>query len=114
MTRGKRVPSGQAIDEQAERRWRAGFAMAWRWVTAVVGGYGFAVASAMLTARALPVSDATTRVEATGWPMVLSFLVYAGIGLWSLHEGRLGRVSAVVWGSALVMAAILKLWGVRP
>lgn len=114
MTRDKRVASSQAIDEQAEPQWRTGFAMAWRWVTAVIGGYGFAVASAMLAARLLPVASATARVEATGWPMILSFLVYAGIGLWSLHTVRLGRVTAVVWGGTLVMAVILMLWGVRP
>ena len=88
--------------------------MAWRWVTAVVGGYGFACAAAMLTARVLPATDPLARVEVTGWPMILSFLVYAGIGLWSLHEARLARVSAVVWGGALVMAVLLKLVGVRP
>lgn len=87
--------------------------MAWRWITAILGGYGFAVASAMLAARALPVDGPLGRVEATGWPMILSFLVYAGIGLWSLHEVRLGRVSAVVWGGALAMAVLLKLLGVR-
>ncbi len=88
--------------------------MAWRWLTAIVGGYGFAVAAAMLVARSLPVADPLGRVEATGWPMILSFLAYAGIGLWSLHEQRLGRVSAVVWGGALVMAMLLKLLGLRP
>jgi hypothetical protein len=88
--------------------------MAWRWITAVVGGYGFACAAAMLIARVLPAGDPIARVEATGWPMVLSFLVYAGIALWSLHEARLARVSAVVWGGALVMAVLLKLLGVRP
>lgn len=87
--------------------------MAWRWITAIIGGYGFAVASAMLAARTLPAQDAIQRVEATGWPMILSFLVFAGIGLWSLHEVRLGRVSAVVWGGALAMAILLKLLGVR-
>ncbi len=46
--------------------------------------------------------------------MVLSFLLYAGIGLWALHEVRLGRVSAVIWGGALAMAVMLKLLGVRP
>lgn len=87
--------------------------MTWRWITAIVGGYGFTVAAAMLTARLLPAPDAIARVEATGWPMILSFLLYAGIGLWSLHEVRLGRVSAVVWGGAIAMAVLLKLLGVR-
>lgn len=88
--------------------------MAWRWITAAIGGYGFAVAAAMLAARTLPAAGPLARIEATGWPMVLSFLVYAGIGLWSLHDVRLGRVSAVVWGGALAMAVLLKLLGVRP
>ncbi len=87
--------------------------MAWRWVTAILGGYGFTVAAAMLGARLLPAPDATARVEATGWPMILSFLLYAAIGLWSLHEVRLGRVSAVIWGGAIGMAVLLKLLGVR-
>ncbi|WP_428969126.1 iron transporter [Sphingomonas sp. Xoc002] len=108
------MASGQAIDEQGGGRWRSGVAMAWRWITAILGGYAFAVAAAMLTARLLPAPDATARVEATGWPMILSFLLYAGIGLWALHEVRLGRVSAVIWGGALAMAVTLKLLGVRP
>ncbi len=87
--------------------------MAWRWLTAIVGGYAFAVATAMLAARLLPVSDALTRVEATGWPMILSFLVYASMGLWALHDIRLGRVSAVIWGGAIVMAGLLWSLGVR-
>ena len=108
-----RVASGQAMDEQGGPRWRGGMAMAWRWLTAVLGGYGFAVAAAMLSARLLPAPDATARVEATGWPMLLSFLLYAGVGLWSLHEVRLGRVGALVWGGAIGMAVLLKLLGVR-
>lgn len=95
------------------RGWRAPIAMAWRWITAVIGGYGFAVAAAMLTARLLPVSGVMARIEATGWPMILSFLVYAIAGLWALHEVRLGRVSAVIWGGALAMAALLWTLGVR-
>ncbi len=87
--------------------------MGWRWVTAVLGGYGFTVAAAMLTARLLPVSGPQSRVEATGWPMLLSFLVYAGVGLWALHALRLTRISAVVWGGTLVMAALLWWLGVR-
>lgn len=107
------MPSGQAIDDRSSRPWRSGIAMAWRWITAILGGYGFAVAAAMLTARLLPAPDATARVEATGWPMILSFLLYAGIGLWALHEVRLARVTAVIWGGTLVMAVLLKLLGVR-
>lgn len=115
MTRDKKqVASRQAIDEEIGRRWRTGFVMAWRWFTVIVGGYGFAVAAAMLTARTLPAEGPVARVEATGWPMILSFLIYAGVGLWSLHEVRMGRVSAVVWGGALAMAVLLKLAGVRP
>ena len=107
------MASRQAMDGQAPSGWRGGVAMGCRWLTAAVGGYGFAVAAAMLTARILPVSDAQSRVEATGWPMILSFLVYAGVGLWALHEIRLARVAAVVWGGALVMAALLWWLGVR-
>lgn len=107
------VASGQTIDGQAGRRWRGGIAMAWRWITAILGDYGFTVAAAMLSARILPAPDASARIEATGWPMLLSFLLYAGIGLWALHEVRLGRISMVIWGGALVMAILLKLLGVR-
>ncbi|HIV76485.1 MAG TPA: hypothetical protein H9899_03065 [Candidatus Sphingomonas excrementigallinarum] len=107
------MASGQAIDEEGGARWRRGAAMAWRWITAILGCYGFAVTAAMLTARLLPARDAMARVEATGWPMVLSFLLYAVVGLWSLHEVRLGRVSAVIWGGAIAMAVLLKLLGVR-
>ncbi|WP_454278424.1 hypothetical protein [Sphingomonas sp. Marseille-Q8236] len=114
------MASRQAMDDKAggssyaaATGWRGGFAMAWRWFTAIVGGYGFAVAAAMLTARLLPAPDVLTRVEVTGWPMLLSFLVYVGIGLWALHEIRLRRVSAVIWGGALAMAALIWWLGVR-
>ncbi|WP_440979092.1 hypothetical protein ACQHGV_00920 [Sphingomonas pseudosanguinis] len=108
-----RVAQGRAITAAATIRWRGPLAMAWRWLTAIVGGYAFAVATAMLAARLLPVSDALSRVEATGWPMILSFLVYASMGLWALHDIRLGRVSAVIWGGAIVMAGLLWSLGVR-
>lgn len=108
-----RVAQSQAITAAATTRWRAALGMAWRWLTAIIGGYAFAVATAMLVARLLPVSDALTRVEATGWPMILSFLVYASMGLWALHDIRLGRVSAVIWGGAIVMAGLLWSLGVR-
>ncbi|MDQ1232339.1 MULTISPECIES: hypothetical protein [unclassified Sphingomonas] len=114
------MASRQAIDERAGQasrgtrtRWFAGTAMAWRWFTAIVGGYGFAVAAAMLTARILPAPDTMARIEVTGWPMLLSFLVYAGIGLWALHEIRLRRVGAVVWGGAIVMAGLIWWLGTR-
>ncbi|MGE7206013.1 hypothetical protein ACQKJZ_10090 [Sphingomonas sp. NPDC019816] len=108
-----RVAQSRAITAAATTRWRAALGMAWRWLTAILGGYAFAVATAMLAARLLPVSDALTRVEATGWPMILSFLVYASAGLWALHDIRLGRVSTVIWGGAIVMAGLLWSLGVR-
>ncbi|WP_312489870.1 hypothetical protein [Sphingomonas sp.] len=108
-----RVAQSRAINAVTTSRWRGALGMAWRWLTAIVGGYAFAVATAMLAARLLPVSDALTRVEATGWPMILSFLVYASAGLWALHEVRLGRVGAIIWGGAIVMAGLFWLLGVR-
>ena len=108
-----RVAQSQAINAVGAARWRGAMAMTWRWLTAIIGGYAFAVAVAMLAARLLPVSDATTRVEATGWPMILSFLIYAAAGLWALHDIRLGRVSAGIWGGSIVMAGLLWWLGVR-
>lgn len=61
-------------------------------------------------ARLLPVP----RAEATGWGMILSFLIYAGLGLWAFHEPRLGRVAGVVWGSALLSIGAVLILGVRP
>lgn len=88
----------------------AALAMAARIVTALVGGYAAAAALATLAARLLPID----RAEATSWAMILSFLVYGGLALWSFHERRLARVAIAVWGSAAVAGAGLYLLGVRP
>jgi cytochrome bd-type quinol oxidase subunit 2 len=88
----------------------AALAMAARVVTALVGGYAAAAALATLAARLLPID----RAEATGWAMILSFLVYAGLALWCFHERRLARAALAVWGSALAAGGALYLLGVRP
>lgn len=103
MERGRPVP--------AKRKLRpAAVAMTARCVTALVGGYVAAAVLATLMARILPID----RAEATSWGMTLSFLIYAGLGLWSFHEPRLGRVAAAVWGSAAIGGLALWLLGVRP
>lgn len=89
---------------------RARLAMAMRCVTALIGGYAAASALATLLARLLP----GDRAEATAWGMIVSFLLYAIIGLWSFHEPRLGRVALIVWGGALAGIATLWLLGTRP
>lgn len=84
--------------------------MAGRAFTALVGGYIAASGLASLLARFLPIA----RVEATAWGMILSFLIYAVIGLWAFHEARLVRVALFVWGSALLSIGLLTLMGTRP
>ena len=88
-------------------------AVAWplvaRSVTALVGGYAAASAGAALLARLLPVA----RVEATAWGMILSFLLFASLGLWAFHEARLLRVAGVIWGMAIACAVAVLLLGVR-
>jgi hypothetical protein len=86
------------------------WSMAFRSVTALVGGYAAAAVLATLLARLLPIA----RIEATSWGMILSFLIYASIGLWCFHERRLVRVAAAVWGTAIVGGGLLWLLGVRP
>lgn len=81
--------------------------MATRTITAIVGGYAAAAASASLLARILPID----RAEATIWAMILSFLPYAGIILWAFHETRLLRVVGVVWGTAIGSTACVLLLG---
>lgn len=78
--------------------------------TALIGGYAASAAVATLAARLLPID----RAEATGWAMILSFPVYAGLALWAFHERRLARVALAVWGSATVAGVVLYLLGVRP
>lgn len=81
-----------------------------RAATALVGGYAASAASATLFARLLPGS----RVEASAWGMILSFLAFAGLGLWAFHEARLSRVAGVVWGLAGLCGGAVLLLGVRP
>ena len=81
-----------------------------RCLTALVGGYAAAAGTASLLARLLPIA----RVEATAWGMLLSFPIFAGVGLWAFHEQRLLRVAAIVWGSALLSAGTVLLLGPRP
>lgn len=84
--------------------------MAARAATALVGGYAAAAGAATLLARILPIA----RVEAAAWAMVLSFLLYATLGLWAFHARRLAIVCAVIWGIAAVSIGAALLLGVRP
>jgi hypothetical protein len=77
--------------------------------TALFGGYAAASALASLLARLLPINPA----EASAWGMILSFLVFSGLGLWAFHERRLALVAAVLWGSALAAGAVVVLLGAR-
>ena len=81
-----------------------------RAVTALVGGYGAAAGIATLLARLLPGS----RVEATAWGLVVSFLLFAGLGLWAFREQRLLRVAVTLWGAALLSGGAVLLLGIRP
>lgn len=81
-----------------------------RCLTALVGGYAAAAGLAALGARLLPVA----RVEATLWGMILSFLIFASLGLWAFHERRLARVAGWIWGSALLSGSLVLLLGTRP
>lgn len=108
------MPQGTGMNRQSlsssfppsRRVWR----MAARCVTALVGGYAAAAGIASLGARLLPI----TRVEATLWGMILSFLIFASLGLWAFHERRLMKVALVIWGGALLSAGIAIAMGVRP
>ena len=86
------------------------WSMAFRSLTALIGGYTAAAVLATLIARLLPIA----RVEATSWGMILSFPIYAAIALWCFHEQRLLRVTAAVWGMAIIGGGLLWLLGVRP
>ena len=81
-----------------------------RCLTALVGGYAAAAGMASLGARLLPVG----RVEATLWGMILSFLIFASLGLWAFHERRLWKVASIIWGGALLSAGIVMAIGPRP
>ncbi|MBY0301069.1 MULTISPECIES: hypothetical protein [Sphingomonas] len=105
--------AGSGAVPPAQPRWRirpAAWAMTARCITAFLGNYAFAATAASLTARLLPIA----RVEATVWAMILSFLLYAIVGLWCFAEASLARVAAIVWGGALLMGAAVWLIGVRP
>lgn len=98
-------------DGRARKPGRSGgWAMGARAITALFGGYAAAAGAATLTARLLPIA----RVEATIWSMILSFLLFAAIGLWSFYEARLARVAAMVWGIAAFSIGAAWLLGVRP
>lgn len=78
--------------------------------TALVGGYAAAAALATLLARLLP----GPPVEASAWGMILSFLLFAGLGLWAFREPRLTYVASVLWGAALLAGGAVMLLGTRP
>ncbi|TCP32730.1 hypothetical protein [Sphingomonas sp. BK235] len=99
---------GQPIGRRLRVR-PAAAAMVVRCVTALVGGYAATAALVSLVARLLPLS----RVEATVWGMIASFLVYSVIALWSFHEPRLRRVTGFVWGVAILAGGATWLIGVR-
>lgn len=90
--------------------WPDALRMTARSATALLGGYAAAAGLATLLARLLPGS----RVEASAWGMVTSFLVFACLGLWTFHERRLIVVAAVIWGLALASIGAALLLGVRP
>lgn len=104
------MPDAGGVPVSAGRRIRPKvWAMTLRCATALLGGYAAVAVLATLLARLLPIA----RVEATSWGMILSFLIFAAIGLWSFHEPRLMRVAGGVWGTALVGGGMLWLLGVR-
>lgn len=97
-------------DRSATARARSGRALAGRGFTAVIGGYAAAAAASALAARLLPI----TRLEATLWAMLASFLVYAGFALWAFRARSVTRVMGVTWGVAAVCGGALFLLGTRP
>lgn len=84
--------------------------MSARALTALLGGYAAAAALCALLARLLPGSPE----EASAWGMILSFLLFAGLGLWAFHERRLVVVASVLWGAALLAGGAMMLLGTRP
>lgn len=84
--------------------------MSARALTAFLGGYAAAAALCALLARLLPGSPE----EASAWGMILSFLLFAGLGLWAFHERRLVLVASVLWGAALLAGGAMMLLGTRP
>jgi len=81
-----------------------------RAATALFGGYAAAAGLATLLARLLPGS----RVEATVWGMVVSFLLFSGFSLWAFHERRLWVVASAIWGVAALSCGAALLLGMRP
>ncbi|CAN5402833.1 hypothetical protein BH11PSE5_BH11PSE5_19450 [soil metagenome] len=80
-----------------------------RCATALIGSYAAAAGLASLLSRLLPVA----RLEATVWGMILSFLLFAALGLWAFHEQRLLRVTARIWGTAIICLCLLSILGPR-
>lgn len=81
-----------------------------RALTALFGGYAAAAALTALLARLLP----GPPVEASTWGMIVSFLLFAGLGLWAFHERRLAYVAGLLWGAALLAGGVVMLLGARP
>ncbi len=90
--------------------WPDAMRMAARAFTALVGSYAAAAGIATLLARLLPGS----RVEASAWGVVVSFLLFATFGLWAFHERRLLRVAVALWGVALLAGGAMLVLGTRP
>lgn len=88
---------------------RRGLRMTARSVTALIGSYLAAAGSASLLARIMPIA----RPEATAWGMILSFLIFALLGLWAFYERRLAHVAMAIWGSAVLTTGAVLLLGVR-
>lgn len=80
-----------------------------RCTTALIGGYFAAAGLASLLARLLRID----RAEATVWGMMVSFLIYAIIGLWAFYEQRLARVAGGIWGIAIFTIMVTYLLGAR-
>ncbi len=45
--------------------------------------------------------------------MILSFLIFALLGLWAFHEARLGRVVGVICGLAVLSIMMTVMLGPR-
>lgn len=90
--------------------WPSAARMTARALTALFGGYAAAAALTALLSRLLPGSPS----EASAWGMILSFPLFAGLGLWAFHERRLTHVAGVLWGAALLASGAMMLLGTRP
>lgn len=104
MTTRKATARRTGLD--GEPAWR----LAVRCASALLGAYAAASGLSTLLARLAPIA----RVEAAAWGQVVSFALFAVLGLWAFAEPRLARAAGVIWGlAALSIAATLAL-GVRP